>query len=295
MAKSPNWTKHEIVILQDKYPVLGANNEILEFLPGRNLKGINIKASRLGLKVLNPWNKKLTTNTYREKLASINSTIDVLGEYILSGVAILHKCKLCNIEWLARPDNIMNSKSTCPKCATARRAETNTLDLEEVLFTMEVNGFKLLSEYTHSKRKIKVEHISCGYVWETIYNHIQQGSGCPICNIGFGYGKNKENIPDNAYIYLFNIVTKTESFLKIGITSLDISHRTYSLHSNIPGILSIRLEHLYEDSGLNILLKEKAILQKFTKHYTELVFPGYTELLALSNNIEDIKKAMNGN
>lgn len=113
MAKSPNWTVEELAILREVYPLEGCSTNLLSKLPNRNSKGISIKTSRLGIKVLSPWNKKLTTEEYLAKLEGRN--ISLVEEYIKDCIEIMHKCTTCGTEWKSRPNNILNGHG-CPCC-----------------------------------------------------------------------------------------------------------------------------------------------------------------------------------
>ncbi len=68
-----------------------------------------------------------TTQTFKDKLYKVNPDIEVIGDYIKSDVKILVKCKLCNHEWEAKPNNLTQG-SGCPICrrkqATANRRIT---------------------------------------------------------------------------------------------------------------------------------------------------------------------------
>lgn len=114
MAKSLNWTVEEDNILKRYYSDIGVEGCIK--LVSRSSKAINVRASRLGLKLNNAWNKKLTTEEYRNKLLSLGiRNIDIIEEYINDATEVLHKCIVCNNSWSVRPNNILNG-SGCPKC-----------------------------------------------------------------------------------------------------------------------------------------------------------------------------------
>lgn len=293
MAKSPNWSSSELDILKEFYPTYGATEEMELKLPGRNRHGIGIKASRIGLKVLNPWNKKTTPEEYRNSLH--NRNIIPMEDYILNNVSILHKCTICNNTWYAKPNNIRINLSGCPICSNKIRAEASKLLESEVDTLLSRKGYLRLGKYINSKEKMLIQHVHCGYTWEVIYNHIQQGNGCPLCNIGFGYSYNKDNLPEKATIYLFKISTMEAEFLKVGVTSVILRHRKNQLKSNIPNCINIELLYSCEDSGINILKKEQLILSSFPKYQYMYKFSGSTELLPITSDIELIKEIMNEN
>jgi very-short-patch-repair endonuclease len=58
LAKSPNWTEDELQILREYYSK-STYDELLALLPERNHKGINLKATRLGLVKSDSTKKKI--------------------------------------------------------------------------------------------------------------------------------------------------------------------------------------------------------------------------------------------
>ena len=115
MAKSPNWSTHELNILKDIYPTTGCNTDLLKLLPGRTAKAINVKCSKLGLKVLNPWNAKKSAEKYRQELLYHNIT--AIDDYVSDKVKITHSCNTCMHQWKAQPHNILAGHG-CPMCNT---------------------------------------------------------------------------------------------------------------------------------------------------------------------------------
>lgn len=291
MAKAPNWTDEELVKLKEAYPRLGRCEELQNLFPNRPLEGICLKANRIGLRVTNNIRKGRTNEEY---LALVQNTNFVpLEEYVGSTKPILHFCCICENEWLARPQHILREGAKCPTCDLVSRMNS-TSKVQKVLSDA---GFTQLSEYTGSLNPIKLKHNSCGYEWTTAYSYVQQGSGCPACNVGFGNAQVvKGTPPETAFIYLFKIKTLYEEFLKVGVTSrADIRIRQRELKSAILKLEEIELIHLVKDSGINILNKERLILSSFKKHTAKHSFAGHTELLSIDSNITLIKEIMNEN
>lgn len=218
MAKSPNWTEEEISILITNYPKLGTSRDMEDLLPGRSSKGIQVKATRIGLKVSNPWNKLKTTEQYSSEI--LPQGIIVLEKYINDATKLNHKCISCEHTWESKPNNILN------------------------------------------------------------------GSGCPICNRGFGSRYATENTyPEIAYIYLLKIRTKEEEFLKVGITTVPTNRRVWQISSEIgEDLVSCDIIKKIQSSGRLITLTEGKILKDPTlvKHTTNIPFKGRTELFHTS-------------
>ena len=218
MAKSPNWTEEEISIITNNYPRLGISKDMEELLPGRSSKGIQVKATRLGLRVSNPWNRLKTTEQYSSEI--LHQGIIVLEKYINDATKLKHRCVLCEHIWESKPNNILN------------------------------------------------------------------GSGCPICNRGFGSRYASDNTyPDIAYIYLLKIRTKAEEFLKVGITAVPTNKRVWQIKYEIgEDLVSCDIIKKVQSSGKLITLTEGKILKDSTlvKHITNISFKGKTELFHIS-------------
>lgn len=264
MAKSPNWTKEEIEILEKNYPILGCN--MCELLPGRTSKSINVKASRMGLKI--EFDRKWTDleNSILVKLYPDHGTNSITLSAIPNRSADsirIHASRLgfiCNkLDGKKKPLNIY---------------------LEE----LSILGITLLGEYTGSTDKILHKCNACMYEWHPTPNNLVQGSGCPNCNIKFGF---KHTI---GYLYLLNI---NGLFLKVGITSRPILCRITELCKELNlSIKDVELVRIKEYSGNIILNIESSILTNpILKRYAHpKKFPGCTELFNISelNKLEKI-------
>lgn len=75
------------------------------------------------------------TNQYIEDLNKINSNIIIMGEYINAHTPILHKCLVDDLEWFAKPNNILSGKG-CPKCSESKgeREIRQLLDSNEIVY-----------------------------------------------------------------------------------------------------------------------------------------------------------------
>ncbi len=281
------WSNEEIDLLKLSYPELGKCAELQALFPNRTLTAITVKASKLGLHVKNNIRKRRTNVEYLELIKDTNFIS--LDSYKGSTVPILHKCKLCTYQWLARPQHILKEGAKCPKCSDLSRFTTT----EEVDRVLSKAGITRHSEYLGAFNPIVLEHKKCGNKWTTAYSYIQQGSGCPVCSkINTYWGDNKDNI---VQVYLLKITTGTEQFLKIGVTRSTINIRINKLKSAIHGDTGIELLHIVKHTKDIAILIEHKILTKNKKYISELRFEGYTELLSLDNNIESIKQMMDTN
>ena len=64
-------------------------------------------------------NKKRTHQDYVDALRQVNQDIEVIGEYINSQTAILHKCRKCDTVWNAIPNGLLQGHG-CPVCSGSK-------------------------------------------------------------------------------------------------------------------------------------------------------------------------------
>lgn len=290
MSASPNWTKEELDVLKEAYPRLGRCKELQDLFPTRPLQGIALKANRMGYKVTNNIRRGRSNEEYLGLCEQTNFI--PLEKYKGSTTPIKHMCGICEYEWKARPQHILRTGAKCPICSHRDRLLT-VEDVDKVLNTA---GFSRLSPYIGALSTLKIKHDYCGYEWDTVYSYIQQGSGCPLCNRGFGSQYSNGTLPETATIYLLEVNTAEYTCYKIGVTSRSISTRIRELKSRIPSsIVELKVVYLTKDSGLNILRKEKLVLSSFLKFQPCKRFEGSTELLDKSIDINLVKEIMNEN
>lgn len=77
---------------------------------------------------------------YVQEVVVVNPDIEVVGTYVNSHTAILHRCKNDGHEWMARPSNILSGKG-CPKCKESQGEK-------QVCEWLRVHGFEC--KYQHS-------------------------------------------------------------------------------------------------------------------------------------------------
>ena len=87
---------------------------------------------------------------YVAEVAIKNPNIEVVGEYIDSETPIIHRCKIDEYLWLARPQNILSGKG-CPRCAG-----NILLTNEEYLESLSIvnPNIKTLERYINAKIQI---------------------------------------------------------------------------------------------------------------------------------------------
>lgn len=134
--------------------------------------------------------RKKTHEEYVIEVSQVNPNIEVIGLYINNSTKILHRCKIDNNEWMARPSNILKGKG-CPECDDSSRRKTHdryVYDLAVVNNNIEVVG-KYVNRQTPILHRCKID----GYEWYTKPNSILSGCGCPMCS---GKKKTTESFKD---------------------------------------------------------------------------------------------------
>ncbi len=123
---------------------------------------------------LYPW----TTEGFKEKISTINSSIIVLGEYKNNRTKIKCKCATCSFEWDANPSNLLSGHG-CPRCGDVL-TKTNEQFIQEAQKGINPN-VELLGKYVTAKTPIKCRCKVCGYEYETLPANIIKGFGCAKC------------------------------------------------------------------------------------------------------------------
>ncbi len=127
--------------------------------------------------------RRITTEEFQTKLAGINSTIKIVGDYTGSWNKIACECSVCGYPWETAANNLLQGHG-CPNCARMRNAQKYRKNPEE--FKKEIKKvhpeITLLSDYMNSKTKITCECSICGYTWHTLPTTLKKGAGCPNCS-----------------------------------------------------------------------------------------------------------------
>lgn len=122
-------------------------------------------------------NAKKTHEQYVAEVAKINSSIEVIGQYINARTPIAHRCKIDGYVWEAAPYVILRGDG-CPKCA--RNAKKNTVEYINEVSVIN-NNIKVLGEYINANTSILHKCIIDGHEWLSTPANILSGRGCPEC------------------------------------------------------------------------------------------------------------------
>ena len=115
---------------------------------------------------------------YVQELQVIQPNIIVLEQYYNAKTKILHKCNICECEWQAIPNSILQGKG-CPKCGN-RIKKTHEQYLQEVLNRN--SKIQVAEKYINGDTKILHKCMVCGCEWSAKPVDILQGKGCPVCS-----------------------------------------------------------------------------------------------------------------
>jgi len=129
---------------------------------------------------------RLTKEGFLASCGKFESDIIMVGDYNGFQVKTQFHCNDCGYDWETTPYLIRKFK-TCPNC-TGNRKLTHDEYVERVNKTHS-DKYEVLSEYKSLSKKIKIKHISCGYIFETdALNFIGTGKkkacNCPKCSHG---------------------------------------------------------------------------------------------------------------
>ena len=168
-------------------------------------------------------NSKLRTHQqYVDELFVVNPNIKVVGEYLGSNIAILHRCLIDGYEWNTSPSHTLKG-TRCPKCAGVLKYTHE----EYVAKAKEINpDIKILDEYNGGKQQMLFQ-CKKGHLWKSRASVILEGKGCPLCqetngerlvrqwleknNINYEYQKtfdgcnDKKRLPFDFYLPQYNM------------------------------------------------------------------------------------------
>ncbi len=121
--------------------------------------------------------RKKTNDQFISELRSINSNIQILGNYINSKTPVECKCLICGYIWNASPCNLLSGKG-CPKCA-------HRVQLSQEQFVEQVGkvnaGIEIVGEYRTKRTHVECKCKKCQYEWKAVPELLLKGSGCPKC------------------------------------------------------------------------------------------------------------------
>lgn len=123
-----------------------------------------------------------THKQYVDEVSVKSPTVDVIGVYIDDRTKIIHKCKICNNEWLTSPSSVLQGHG-CPECGRLKSSNSRRRTHDEYAEEVErINSnIEVVGVYTYSDVKVSHECKICHNIWDAVPNSILRGSGCPKC------------------------------------------------------------------------------------------------------------------
>lgn len=217
--------------------------------------------------------KKITHEEYVIRMKNANPTIEVLGKYIYGKIKILHKCKICGHEWMARPDCMLDGYN-CPVCS--HKIIGNPPEYRNSIWASEFKSYfsKYLTEeqmkmyMPQSSRKINVKCPDCGKQKVVTPAILFYRGLCCTCGDGYSY-PNK---------FMYNLLEQLQFQYTHEYAPDWANGKKYDIY--IPSLNCIienhGLQH-YKDTGFikrglekeqeNDCLKKESALQNGIEHY----------------------------
>jgi hypothetical protein len=121
---------------------------------------------------------------FKDEVAKVNDTIEVLSEYKTWYEKVKCKCKICGEEWLARPSVILYGGG-CAKCGREKANISEMVSQEEIeeRITVRNKNIKVIGKYYGYHKPIRCLCLIDGTEWESnVCNLIGGYAGCPTCN-----------------------------------------------------------------------------------------------------------------
>src|ERR1019366_7052444 len=127
----------------------------------------------------------LTNEEVDHKLLSENRNIKRIGNISGNKNNIEWQCLIigCNHIWKAKPNNVLNAKNGCPKCARNFSLTNEIVDLRLI-----GRNIKRLDNIISSETKHKWECLieNCSYIWSAMPRSVLgTKNGCSKCNCNF--------------------------------------------------------------------------------------------------------------
>ena len=136
---------------------------------------------------------RLTMKEIKFRLQKINPNIEILSNEYKNNETKLHcRCLIDNYEWYAKWQNLYQGEG-CYICGLKTIKEKQMFSLEEIKEKLKIinPNVKIISdEYTGAKKNITCECLIDGNVWDSNWDKLCQGVGCPICGIRNNSGEN---------------------------------------------------------------------------------------------------------
>lgn len=131
--------------------------------------------------------RKSKNKTHQQYIQEVKQLVGdeytVLGTYLGAKLKIKVRHNVCGYEYDVIPSAFTSKGNRCPKCAQKLKGRfiKDSDDFSREVYEKVGNEYSLLEEYMGSKKKIKIQHNVCGYIWEVFPNLFLSGTRCPQC------------------------------------------------------------------------------------------------------------------
>lgn len=128
--------------------------------------------------------KSKSKETFELQVCNNNPNIIILDKYVNNYTKLKCKCKICETEFIIRPDHLLRNKVSCPECVkkSIRKTLLNTTDeIKNKLINVNPN-IEILEDYLGIKHKILCKCKICKHTWKANIPMLLRGSSCPNCS-----------------------------------------------------------------------------------------------------------------
>lgn len=132
----------------------------------------------ISLEVFIMASRKTHEEFVKEVLDKRGNDYAVLGIYInaRTKIEISHNC---GYKWNASPNDFVNGRSSCPKCAGMVLKDTDYF--KEEVYNLVNNEYDVIGKYSRNHLKIDMIHNKCKTEFKVTPNAFLRGSRCPKC------------------------------------------------------------------------------------------------------------------
>lgn len=134
--------------------------------------------------------KKRTTEEFKKEVYNlVGVEYKVIGDYLNNKTPIMMIHVTCGHEYKVSPLAFLRQNTRCPKCSAIEGGIKQRKTLEK--FRDEVrelvsNEYEVIGEYKNTDTKIKMQHNTCGNIYDVTPNNFLKGKRCPKCAIKTG-------------------------------------------------------------------------------------------------------------
>ena len=165
-----------------------------------------------------------THDEYVNEVKLVNPNIDVIEKYVSAKTPILHVCKTHNVEWMARPYNILLGMG-CSKCKSEKIIKSQTKEHQQYVIEVASTNpnVEVIEEYINGHTPIlhrcKIHNVE----WKIRPYEVLGGHGCNQCRIDKMRNASKKD--HQQYVEELNLTNNN-----IMVVGEYVNARTHILH-----------------------------------------------------------------